>query len=448
MSSSSGQSGPGSTQVSHVPALDGVRGIAVLLVMVHHFTIYGGPRATDGLDRLFYQAANSSWAGVDVFFALSGFLITGILLDAKGGDRYFRSFYARRVLRIFPLYYAALILFLIILPRWAHVSVIAPLDHREAWFWTYLINVKIALDGWRSSFALAHFWSLAVEEQFYLLWPAVVLLLSRRALLRLCLACMAGSLLLRAGLHWHGDRLAAYVLTPARLDTLAVGAWLAAYIREPGGVAALRRWSTPVFAVTGAAVLALFIWRGPGQKDWVMQTIGFTVIACASAALVAVATGAERGWGRALSKRPLVVLGKYSYGLYVFHHPLLFLKPAWLSSTLIPPVLGSLLPGRVLFIAGGVGVSLAIALLSWHAYEKHFLKLKRLFPYSRERHRVVIVPVVNGGEQRDWLGAARNRGAAQVVDPAPDPLEHGVRPALTPPQLASEAASSSEAGSS
>jgi peptidoglycan/LPS O-acetylase OafA/YrhL len=448
MSSSSGQYGPGSTQVSHVPALDGVRGIAVLLVMVHHFTIYGGPRATGGLDGLFYQAANGSWAGVDVFFALSGFLITGILLDAKGGERYFRSFYARRVLRIFPLYYAALILFLIVLPRWAHVAVAAPVDHREAWFWTYLINVKIALDGWRSSFALGHFWSLAVEEQFYLFWPAVVLLVSRRALLRVCLACMAGSLLLRAGLHWHGHQLAAYVLTPARLDTLAVGAWLAAYIRGPGGLAASRRWSTPVFAVTGAAVLALFLWRGPGQKDWVMQTVGYTLIACASAALVAVAAGAERGWGRALSKRPLVLFGKYSYALYVFHHPLLFLKPTWLSSTLIPPLLGSLLPGRMLFIAGGVGASLGIALLSWHAYEKHFLKLKRLFPYSRDRSRAGTSLVVNSGEQRDRLGAARKGGAARVVVPVHSPLEHGVSPALKPPQLASEPAHSSEAGPS
>ncbi|HEV2844590.1 MAG TPA: acyltransferase, partial [Thermoanaerobaculia bacterium] len=215
-----------------LPALDGLRGLAILLVLLLHFTVYGGPPATEGIDKLFYRAAQAGWIGVDLFFVLSGFLITGILYDAKGGENYFRSFYARRVLRIFPLYYGALAVFLLLVPA---------LRPGSFWHWTYLSNVQIAREGWPDSGALGHFWSLAVEEQFYLFWPVAVLLLARRSLMAACWVCLAGSLLLRVGLHLADQETAAFVLTPARLDSLAAGALLALAARGPEGLAPVAR---------------------------------------------------------------------------------------------------------------------------------------------------------------------------------------------------------------
>src|SRR2546427_5689081 len=129
--------------------------------------------------------------GVDLFFVLSGFLITGILLDTKGSRHYLRQFHARRVLRIFPLYYAALALFLILLPMLLPGDrVLRDLTADSVWYWTYLYNVKVAAAGFTSSSALGHFWSLAVEEQFYLIWPIVVLYLARRHLYGACWAAV------------------------------------------------------------------------------------------------------------------------------------------------------------------------------------------------------------------------------------------------------------------
>jgi peptidoglycan/LPS O-acetylase OafA/YrhL len=368
-----------------VAALDGVRGVAVLLVLVYHFILYGGPTPPLSAHPLFYGLALSGWVGVDLFFVLSGFLITGILYDAKASTRYFQNFYARRVLRIFPLYYGVLLLVLVVLPQvFSHSARLGLLRQDASWYWTYLANVQIARSGWGPFPALGHFWSLAVEEQFYLVWPVVVLLLSRRSLLYACLACLIASCLLRAGLHQAGHSIAAYVLTPARADTLALGAFVALVLRGPNGVARLRRWSPLVLAPALTGVVGIFFWRGSDYHDPVVQTLGFTLLACLFASLVGVAVSSP---GPSLPQRLLgtpllVVFGRYSYGLYVFHHLLLFLKPKGVSSAVLPAVLGSDLPARVAFATVGIALTLGLAMVSWHAYEKQFLKLKRFFPYG------------------------------------------------------------------
>ena len=147
---------------SHIPALDGLRGIAVLTVMWLHF-VFLVPRT--GGERLFWNLSETGWIGVDLFFVLSGFLITGILYDAKGGPHYFRNFYMRRSLRIFPLYYAFLILIFAVMPLLRASGA----DHvgKQLWMWTYLSNVLFARVGWEGMPAhTTHLWSLAIEEQF------------------------------------------------------------------------------------------------------------------------------------------------------------------------------------------------------------------------------------------------------------------------------------------
>ena len=160
-----------STEVSsrkHIPALDGVRAVAVLLVICFHFwqVFTYGPYSLVGKIAMWGQT------GVDLFFVLSGFLITGILLDTKGSPSFLRNFYARRILRIFPLYYATLLTIYLIGPlfRW---SAWVP-ENQSLWFWTYLQNLPMTFAPGHVA-GPEHFWSLAVEEQFYMVWPFLVL---------------------------------------------------------------------------------------------------------------------------------------------------------------------------------------------------------------------------------------------------------------------------------
>src|SRR6476620_6207780 len=143
----------------HLPALDGLRGIAILLVMLLHFAPYapGLQSPTVLLDRLYLGLAGIGWMGVDLFFVLSGYLITGILYDTKGSKHYFRQFYARRFLRIFPLYYTALAIFLLVFPA-LHIfdSVTRELQGDAVWFWTYLYNMRVAVTGFLPTTAMEH----------------------------------------------------------------------------------------------------------------------------------------------------------------------------------------------------------------------------------------------------------------------------------------------------
>ncbi len=164
-----------------MPALDGVRGLAVLMVLLDHFVGDMLP-PTNSVERVIVYVTAYGAYGVDLFFVLSGFLITGILYDARDKTSYFRNFYMRRFLRIFPLYYGVLALLFFVAPLIPLLQG-ATLDYlveRQAWAWLYGVNIYTAIRGeWALSF-INHFWSLSVEEQFYLFWPLVVYLLARR----------------------------------------------------------------------------------------------------------------------------------------------------------------------------------------------------------------------------------------------------------------------------
>lgn len=369
----------------HLPRLDGLRGVAIGLVMLHHFTIYGGMRPGVGLDRLYYALGQSAWWGVDLFFVLSGFLITGILIDAKGGSDYFRNFYARRALRIFPLYYGTLAAVFWAAPLVSAASGAWEQEVRaQGWYWTYLVNLRTAHQGWPAFLGLGHFWSLAVEEQFYLFWPVVVLLCTRRALPWLCCVLMAASLLLRIGLAVTDRHVAAYVLMPARMDALAAGALLASAAREPLWWREVRRWAQRVGVAAAGCLVGLFLMDGVLDAERTgVQTIGFTLTAAVSAALLVRAIDSDESAlvGRALASRTLRALGRYSYGLYIFHHLLVFVLADKLRIVQDSPRLGgSQLPGQMLFLVVASAASMGVALLSWYSWEEPFLRLKRFFP--------------------------------------------------------------------
>ena len=375
----------------HLPALDGVRGIAILLVLLHHLTFYGGMQPAVAVDHVFSTITLAGWSGVDLFFVLSGFLITGILLDAKGGDSFFRNFYLRRALRIFPLYYASLVMFFVVIPH-----LVAPGDTYRAvirdqvWYWTYLVNLQTASEGWPAYYALGHFWSLAVEEQFYLVWPLIVFLVGRHQLMTICVTMVIGSLAVRLGLRMADNATAAYVLTLARMDTLAVGAMLALVARNSGGLARLARWATPVAVVSGTAIAAYFLAQDSLDSEaMLMQTVGYPLLATLFGAILVIAATAAPG-GRTFkvfAHPALVFLGHYSYAIYVFHHPIIFyVRRTGFRVHKLPTVLGSQLPGQLLYSLGIGSVTIILALLSWYLFESHILKLKRLFPYQHATH--------------------------------------------------------------
>jgi peptidoglycan/LPS O-acetylase OafA/YrhL len=390
MTSASSDGGSASRQ----PALDGVRGGAISLVLVYHFAVLSGSRQT-GVDAAILKLTGVGWSGVDLFFVLSGFLITGILYDSKTAVAdYFRTFYARRVLRIAPVYYLFLFLLVFLLPlvlSTQQAAAGAVHDH-VFWYGTYLTNVHFSADPLRQpDFLLTgHLWSLAVEEQFYLLWPAVVFVLGRRQLMALCVLFTAGSLALRSILVVHGtDPQIAHGIMLAHMDALGLGGLVALASRNPGDLWRLVHCAWPAIAVGGGGALALFFSRDDlSPYDPRVQSFGYTALAVLFAGLILLATTAAPGSiTRAVWTRPaLGWLGKYSYALYLFHWPAATLLQRYAAiASHVPTVSGSTLLGELAFVAAAFALSMSLAWLSWHLWEQPFLRLKSRFPYGSAR---------------------------------------------------------------
>jgi peptidoglycan/LPS O-acetylase OafA/YrhL len=367
---------------ARVPALDGVRGLAILLVVGMHALFFGVPLpgvAPPSQHDAYVRFAGLGWCGVDVFFVLSGFLITGILVHSRGEPHYFRNFYARRALRIFPLYYVVLALLLWWLPR-------PPITDAEAVsYLLYYQNFRFAFGGdAHPDLARDITWSLAIEEQFYLVWPAVVAWLPRRWLPRLCMATVGFAIAVRfVGLELGIPR--PYFLTFGRIDALAAGALLALLPLPP-------KWFGALSAVVGAGALAGIAWHGKNAlpDTAVMQTWGL-IAALAMAVGVLVLARHGGGLARVLSLRPLRSLGAYSYCIYLVH----FLVIEWLAFRChgdLPPALQRWLVANLpatglllLFTFACLLLSWAIGWLSWHLFERRLLALKRHFPSVGDR---------------------------------------------------------------
>jgi peptidoglycan/LPS O-acetylase OafA/YrhL len=419
----------------HVPALDGLRGLAILLVLLEHCIRL---QPTTILEHLISRGAAVGWVGVDLFFGLSGFLITGILLDAKGGERFFRNFYLRRLLRIFPLYYGCLVLLFLGLPL---LGVLSPTETQnlldtQGWHWGYLSNVMIARAGSWESIPLEtmHFWSLAVEEQFYLVWPLVVWLLPQRRLKAVCVGAIIGSLVIRLALREAGQPgLIMYVLTPTHLDPLALGAWLAATAREPGGIDKFARWLRPVALVSTAALAAILMTASGRVVDALaMQSVGYPLLAVVCVGLLAGALSQKTSspldalWQTAA----LRFFGRYSYGIYVLHPLLLLLViRGGFDVPYFAQLLGSQLAGQAVFAGVITAGSVGVALVSWHLWEQPFLRLKSYVPMlgptpllrSPDPRRAGSVPQtrplpMRPPHERDTLG--RSVGAHPLEQPA------------------------------
>jgi peptidoglycan/LPS O-acetylase OafA/YrhL len=308
------------------------------------------------------QLFSDGWMGVDLFFALSGFLITGILLDTKGSEGYFKNFYVRRCLRIWPLYYA-LIFFMFVVVRFLNHAEYQDVLRTASPWWVFPLFLQNFLLPVSTNAAgpLAVTWSLAIEEQFYVVWPLVVRFCSPTQLRRIAIAELCVSPVLRYYLLLRHVDL--YINVFCRLDGLMAGAILALLVRSENFVPAKllkRAWAL----LLGAGILALFT-ASAVNVGWIV----YTFTALASASLIYVSVFSKQKWLQELmTNRFLIYTGTISYGLYLLH------KISFGVVQTLHLDRNPYLPFPIIFI-----MSFALAALSWNILEKPFLNLKRFF---------------------------------------------------------------------
>jgi peptidoglycan/LPS O-acetylase OafA/YrhL len=368
---------------AYYPALDGLRAIAFLLVFYFH-----------------YFALPWGWAGVEIFFVLSGFLITGILYDTQDDVHRFRNFYVRRTLRIFPLYWATLEVVLVIV-----LLIHGKVDWTFAAWPLYLGNMlgflhpptagptfgmiaagKLANNGhlYHSTLQIEHFWSLCIEEQFYIFWPAVIFFVRRR--IRLIWICAAIILIcpvarLIAQSHapmWFLQQQLLYIFMPLRVDAFAYGALLA-LLHRGERFPSLNKFAA-IYLYLGLLLAGIYL--GPHIMDAYFQrtyyypqwemTWGLVLVDTLSLALLVLALEPGSFIYKTLNTRSLRWLGRISYGAYVFHY-IYIGADTWLINHL--PMQNKLLP--ILFIP--LVFTILLAWLSFRYFETPFIRLKNRF---------------------------------------------------------------------
>ena len=361
---------------ARLPTLDGVRGAAIATVLIFHGWAYWPAASRSALDRAVSALSAECWVGVDLFFVLSGFLITRILLRARGEAGYYAKFYARRALRIFPLYYALIFLLCVVGGlALSEQQQFRTLWQSQGWLWLYAYNLEIFRVGhWFSD--LDNCWSLAVEEQFYLVWPMVVAALAPRRLAVVALLAAAACIALRALMpHFGYSATQIYVITPARCDGLMLGGVVAVLEAERVPAATIRRLAIAAI-VLGVLVLiagALHLLGKLTLGGW--MSTACTPIFAGSIAWSTLSPD-DAPMNRALLWRPLAWLGKYSYGVYLIHEPVFLIVQNPLMHVVVP-FSGAATSAVRLAIVVPVVVGLAVA--SFHWLETPFLRMKGRF---------------------------------------------------------------------
>jgi peptidoglycan/LPS O-acetylase OafA/YrhL len=371
----------------HLPALDGLRALAVLMVIAHNVELFDIAVHEGLMAKVMTFLLDFGWVGVTLFFVLSGYLITGILLDARGKAGALVKFLARRGLRIFPLYYALLILEFAVLPALgAHPNLAEQNGWRQLWFWTYTVNWAGFFDPAWLPHGLPHLWSLAVEEQFYLVWPLLMLgMSSPKRAFQVSMGVALASALLRAAMVLQGfEHALIYDWTFTRVDALALGAAAAAAWRWPQAqqwVAVHRRTVGPV--VIGIFLLSFVLTHGLNRMSASGQIWGYGMWALVFTWLVYAAAAADMGsipsdvFVRMLRSPVLLRIGQVSYGMYLFHKPLHERFSAPVIKALGWPIESTV--GAVIHVLAVMLVTYLLATLSYRHFEQPFLKLKDRF---------------------------------------------------------------------
>jgi peptidoglycan/LPS O-acetylase OafA/YrhL len=356
----------------HIRELDGLRGIAILLVILHHYWPETGRWAA------YQRLPHLGWIGVDLFFVISGLLIAGILLDTKNAAGFFSSFYARRALRIFPLYYLLLLVAFLLIPAlqggsWA-TSEFVRQSGSPIWYLLYQGNLREAIVGHEPAYVLAPLWSLAIEEQFYLLFPLLVFTIPRTALRRMLFGLIIFAPLFRiaTALIWPLNERIQYLATPSRIDILAAGCLLALGLRDG--------WLRPSPHVLKRAILCalpvlgvVFALNGFNRTTMFGRTIGYSLIGAFFTLLVLWAVTSRETPGTAwLRWTPLRALGKVCYGVYLLQRPMQVVVGKVIDHFALSVDRTSLWYMGLL-----MAVTFATAAISWYGFEQPLLRLKR-----------------------------------------------------------------------
>ena len=380
---------PASPSKQRIPELDGLRGLAILLVLIFHYVSQEGvlPHGTlaDRLQRLVIMG----WTGVDLFFVLSGFLIGGILMDARSSQSYFKTFYARRLFRIVPLYYLWIILYVSLIAtaggaitRLSNSGIRPPLDLPIFSHFLFLQNfVAMGLFGLAGAW-FGHLWSLAVEEQFYLVAPLVVRFTAEHylkwilAIVILCVPLLR-ILLLRVA-HLSEPQITGLVV--CRADALAIGMLAAALTRGEDPVFSVAPNARKLYAILGAlsiGVAALWL-VSPQASTFGMQSFGYTWMALFYVVILLLAVGQPDGLiARIFRIRWLGELGVVSYCVYIIHlvvnvvlHAVLLHKSPRISTA----------KGALVTVFAGF-VTYAVAKASWIVFEAPLQRRGHAFKY-------------------------------------------------------------------
>jgi len=365
----------------HISELDGLRAVAVILVLFAHF----GPQCRAG--SLLWKIESVGWTGVDLFFVLSGFLITGILLDSRESRSYYQRFYVRRSLRILPLYYFVLLASVLILLVW-HVGSARHNLCEASWYLVYLGNARSAFTGHMPDVApLGPLWSLQIEEQFYLIFPYLVRSVKPASLGRMLLGVVLLSGPLRWLLYWWNPHwvIVQYVASPCRLDGLALGGLIA--LRARMGPWRLRPAYVAWVAVGLSGALCVYlIWGGYDWSSGRIRTFGYSMVALAFASVLLWVLTYRGAWQTAwLRLRPLQYLGRISYGIYLLQVPSYLLVGRIFAHFGKRLVTGESWHAATWLGFGAVGVcTVALASLSWYVLERPFLRAKNRFIRSVE----------------------------------------------------------------
>src|SRR5882762_6510727 len=358
----------------YIPQFDGLRGVAILLVLIGH----------SGFLEALPHAGMLEYArfGVDLFFVLSGFLITGILTDSKGSRHYFRNFYARRALRIWPLYYLVLFVAFVVVPLFEPA-----MRPTAAGVWPafvfYVQNIALVHRD-TYPFGLGATWSLAVEEQFYLTWPLLVFLLKKRTLAIFSVLLVVVSLSLRLSFHFHGAPLGfVHFFTLSRLDAIALGSLAALWLRSPS--CTFVRWRIRAYQFLGFGVAGTILARILMHRN--SSVVGYTFLAIAFTGLLGISLTSDSQsslLGRSLSAGWLRYIGRISYGIYLLHYPLFILWARFVDT--LGFYRAHKMAGNLLAFVGQIALATIAASISWRFFEEPILRLKELFPSASETH--------------------------------------------------------------